>query len=62
LIGLTYRQGIFVAVECKREGWIFKGTEREVKQKNFIDFVIFQGGIAGFATSVEDFKKIIGVI
>lgn len=53
--------GVFTAVECKKEEWKFKGYEkREQGQKNFIDFVIARGGLAGFANSVDSFKKIIG--
>lgn len=51
--------GIFIAIECKKEGWTYKGTPREVAQKAFIDFVIARGGRAGFAASVDDFLKII---
>lgn len=49
--------GVFVAVECKREGWKFKGDKRETAQKNFIEFILNKGGIAFFAESVDTFKK-----
>lgn len=62
LIGIQRSSGKLVAIECKKEGWKYKGIEREVKQKAFIDFIILMGGIAGFAQSVEDFKKIIGIV
>lgn len=51
---------IFTAVECKTPGWKYTGTSREVKQKAFIDWVKSHGGLAGFAQSVDDFKRIIG--
>lgn len=70
LIGITcititpnmvgYKIGVFTAVEVKKEDWVFKGTDREKGQKNFIDWVLQRGGFAGFANSVESFRKIIG--
>jgi len=58
LVGIT-KPGIFTAVEVKKEGWTYSGTESEIYQKNFIDFVLSLGGYAGFANSVDDFLKII---
>lgn len=53
--------GIFIAIECKPTGWVFSSNdERAVAQKNFHDIVRKNGGIAGFASSVEDFRRIIG--
>lgn len=55
--------GQFVAIECKREGWSFNPKDkREQAQLNFINLIKSYGGIAGFCASVEDFKKLIGVI
>jgi hypothetical protein len=54
MVGQTV--GVFLAIEIKREGWKFKGEEREIGQKNFIDFVNARGGRAFFAASVDDFK------
>ncbi len=52
--------GIFTAIECKKSDWKFNINEkRDVAQKNFHDIVLKAGGYAGFATSVEDFKRII---
>lgn len=39
---------IFGVVETKHEGWVYKGTPHERKQKNFLDFVDNFGGIAFF--------------
>lgn len=52
--------GVFTAVETKPEGWkLNKSDKRGLHQKRFIDMVNQAGGKAGFATSVEDFKRII---
>ncbi len=51
--------GVFTAVESKSEDWKYTGTPREVAQKNFIDIVLKNGGYAGFANSVDQFRKII---
>ena len=53
--------GLFVAVEVKKEGWVYNPkNEREVAQKAFIDFVNAGGGRAGFCQSVDDFLRLIG--
>jgi hypothetical protein len=59
LIGITCN-GQFVAIEVKKEGWTYKGDERETAQKAFIDFVKNLGGLAGFCDSVDSFLKVIG--
>ena len=53
LIGLG-PDGVFVAIECKREGWKYKGSGRELAQRNFINIVAADGGIACFATRWQD--------
>lgn len=53
--------GVFTAVEMKEEGWKFnQSEEREVAQKKFHDIVKTNGGFAGFASCIEDFRRIIG--
>jgi len=54
LIGIVRPHGIFIAVECKRPGWVYKGDERESAQLAFLDFVRENGGAACFATCWED--------
>jgi hypothetical protein len=49
--------GRFLAVECKARGWKYRGTEREVAQKAFLDRVRMLGGVACFASSVEDVRQ-----
>ena len=44
------RFGLF-ALEAKRRNWHYTGTDRERKQKSFIDMVNAHGGRAGFVTS-----------
>lgn len=53
--------GVFTAIECKKEAWNKnkKLDKKEQAQKNFIDWVKYLGGIAGFANSAEEVKKII---
>ncbi len=52
---------IFTAVEVKKSDWKKekKFNEHEEMQKNFLENIINDGGLAGFATDIEDFKKII---
>lgn len=53
--------GIFVACEVKEENWTFNPNDKhEVAQLNYINLVKSKGGKAGFANSIDDFKKIIG--
>lgn len=59
-IGWTWL-GVFTAVECKPEGWVFSQSDkRAVAQKAFHDIVRKNGGFAGFAVSIDDFKRITG--
>lgn len=59
MVGTTI--GVFTAVEVKRSE--FKATkkldDREAAQNNFIQWVRSRGGIAGFASSIEEFRRLI---
>lgn len=46
-------------IEAKRPGWSGPRDEREQKQALFISLIKNVGGAAGFATSVEEARKII---
>lgn len=48
------KMGVFTAIECKKPGWVFKGTPRENAQLSFHNLVKLKGGIAQFATGPED--------
>lgn len=48
-VGMTL--GVFTSIEVKKTGWVYKGTGRELAQKNWNDFIINLGGIGMFATS-----------
>lgn len=51
---------VFTAVEVKEEGWKFnQNDDREVAQKAFHDLVLQAGGYAGFAQSIEDYRRIV---
>lgn len=53
--------GVFTAVETKKSNWSFlQSCKRSVAQKTFHDIVKNAGGFAGFATCVDEFKRIIG--
>lgn len=52
---------IFTAVEMKPSDWKFNHLEkRALYQKNFHDMITAANGYAGFATCVNDFRRIIG--
>lgn len=40
----------FGSVECKRPGWKYTGTEREVAQRKWLELVASLGGYACFST------------
>jgi len=46
---------VFVARECKAQGWTYRGTERELAQKRWIDLINQNGGDAAFATGPGSF-------
>ena len=51
--------GLFVAVECKTPGWTRPRNDTEHAQLAFLQIVTNMGGRAGFATSVDDFRRIL---
>lgn len=48
MVGKTI--GVFVSIEAKAPGWIYHGTEREMAQQRWIDFINNMGGVAYFST------------
>lgn len=56
LIGID-GEGKFVSLEVKRPGWVFRGTEREIAQLNWIVFVNCMGGRARFVSSLADYEQ-----
>lgn len=59
LIGIG-PNGRFVAIEVKAPGWSKPSNKREQAQANFIGAVKARGGLAGFATSIEDYHRVLG--
>lgn len=58
MIGQTL--GVITAVETKPHGWVYRETDkRALAQSKFHDIVKQAGGYAGFATCIEDFRRII---
>lgn len=52
--------GVFTAVETKAEDWVFSNSDkRALAQKKFHDIVIKNGGFAGFARNIAEFRRII---
>jgi hypothetical protein len=47
-VGRTIAQ--FVSIECKAPGWIYRGTDREKAQKQWLDLVNQDGGLGFFST------------
>lgn len=71
LIGLTTvtitpdmvgkKVAIFTAIEVKEPNWKFTGTEREVSQEKFINWVRLHGGISSFCKSVDEFTQLLQI-
>lgn len=59
LIGWHEPSGRFVSIEVKAPGWTKPACERERGQARWIDAVRRAGGIAGFATSVDDLLQLL---
>lgn len=61
-----YIFGRFISVETKPEGWTppnpsnVKAYEHYLAQKRWADIVTAAGGLAGFAASLADYRKIVG--
>lgn len=52
--------GIYTAIETKPTDWVFRlSDERAVAQKAYHDIVNRAGGFAGFARTVEEFRRIV---
>lgn len=60
MVGKTL--AVLTAVEVKKPGWKRSlKDKRENAQEAFISWIKAAGGFAGFASSIEEFRKIIGV-
>jgi len=58
MIGMTL--GVFTAIETKPSDWrMIPSDKRALAQLAFIDIVKQAGGYAGFARTVEEFRRII---
>jgi len=59
LIGIG-PNGRLVGVEVKAPGWKKPSNKREIAQANFLGLIQARGGLAGFATSIDDYHRIVG--
>ena len=57
MVGQTI--GVFTAIEVKNNEWHGPRGDREKAQETFIELVKSFGGLAGFANSVNMFRRII---
>ena len=48
---------VFTSRECKPEGWVFSGTEREIAQQRWLDMINHNGGDAAFCSGLGSFSK-----
>lgn len=46
--------GIFTSLEVKRGDWVYRGTEREVAQRAWMELVLSLGGISKFIKDVGE--------
>lgn len=59
MVGKTL--GVFTAIETKPSRWrLVPSDKRGIAQKAFHDIVKKSGGFAGFASTVDQFRRIIG--
>ena len=59
LIGIEKGTGRMISIECKREGWKYKGTDREQAQLNWINLIKGMGGIGGFVSDVGQLEDLL---
>lgn len=58
-VGQTF--GLFVAVECKPEGWKLRDSDKRAQaQLNFINRVNILGGAGMFCTNEQDLLAVLG--
>jgi hypothetical protein len=61
MVGKTI--AVITGIEMKTPGWKFNPKDaHERAQFNWLQWISNHGGFAGFAQSVDDFKRIIGVL
>lgn len=60
LVGIHGGTGRFIGIECKPPGWVLRPSDARA-QAQMTAILTFRslGGIADFATSVEDFHRIL---
>ena len=55
MVGTTVAQ--FASIECKREGWKFSGSDREVAQQRWAALVAVDGGYSKILTGPEGLAR-----
>ncbi len=58
LIGIE-AGGRFVSIECKEPGWVWRATDHEIAQLNWLHEVRRYGGLSGFASHPDHVDEIL---
>jgi hypothetical protein len=59
LIGMVPPHGRLLSVECKEPGWVWRATDHEIAQLNWLHEVRRYGGLSGFASHPDHVNDIL---
>ena len=57
--GLLGYVGRFFSIECKEPGWVWRATDHEIAQLNWLHEVRRYGGLSGFASHPDHVNNIL---